>query len=142
MVLFHTFWVQTDFAFFAFEDGLSSILLTSTIFRFTFHNHMTQGVKFYSCPCYSRGVERLCSLVSAILSKGFKHKFLVISLNQLISNHFFSIGVFFHESQDCRGLLFWYHSHSLHRQLNISRASTAESSSLPLGSSWTRTGNL
>ena len=86
MVLFHTFWVQTDFAFFAFEDGLSSILLTSTIFRFTFHNHMTQGVKFYSCPCYSRGVERLCSLVSAILSKGFKHKFLVIPLNQFRNN--------------------------------------------------------
>ena len=63
MVLFHTFWVQTDVTFFAFENGPSSTLLTLTIFWFTFHNHIIQGIKFYTCPCYSRGVERLCWLV-------------------------------------------------------------------------------
>ena len=75
MVWFHTFWVQTEVTFFTFENGPSSTLFTSTIFLFTFQNHMIQGIKFFTCPCYSRRVERLYWLVSAILSQGFKHKF-------------------------------------------------------------------
>ena len=74
MISFYTFWLQTDVTFLAFKNGTSSTLLTSTIFRFTFHNHMIQGIKFCTCPCYSRGVVRLCWSVSAILSQAFKLK--------------------------------------------------------------------
>ena len=53
-----------------------------------------------------------------------------------------------HKSQDCKGrgrgisLTPHYHFHPLHRHLDISRAITAESSPLHIGSNRTRTGNL
>ena len=59
-------------------------------------------------------------------------------------NHFFSIWVFFHECSRITGLL-WkgegipstplYHFHPLHRQLDITWATTAESSPLHIASS-------
>ena len=63
---------------------------------------------------------------------------------------FFSIRIFMtiHESQDCRGkgdgisLTPHYYFHPLHRHLDISRAITAESSPLHIGSSQTQTENL
>ena len=50
MISFYTFWVQTDFTFLAFKNGTSSTLLTSTIFRFTFHNHMIKVSNFVLVP--------------------------------------------------------------------------------------------
>ena len=52
-----------------------------------------------------------------------------------------------HESQDCRGrggipLTPYYHFHSFYRHLDISRVITADSSPLPIGRSWTRTGTF
>ena len=53
-----------------------------------------------------------------------------------------------HEPQDCMGkgkgisLTPHYHFHPFHRHLDISRAITAESSPLHIGSSRTQTGNL
>ena len=64
---------------------------------------------------------------------------------------FFSIWVFFHDHSRIIGrqgkeegisLTPHYHFHPLHRHLDISRAITAESSPLHIGSSRTRTGNL
>ena len=63
---------------------------------------------------------------------------------------FFSIWVFFHEHWRITGLqkgegislIPQYHFHQLHRHLEISRRITAESSSLHIASSRTRTGNL
>ena len=64
---------------------------------------------------------------------------------------FFPIWVFFHEHSRITGpqgkeegiyLTPHYHFHPLHRQLDIRRAITAESSPLPLASSQTRTKNL
>ena len=64
---------------------------------------------------------------------------------------FFSICVFFHNHSRTTGLQGkgegisltpHYHFHPLHRHLDISRAITAESSPLHIGSSRTRTGNL
>ena len=64
---------------------------------------------------------------------------------------FFSIGVFFHNHSRITGLQGkgegiyltpHHHFHPLHRHLDISRAITAESSPLDIGSSRTRTGNL
>ena len=63
---------------------------------------------------------------------------------------FFSIGVFFHDHSRTTGLQGkgegiyvtpHYHFHPLQKHLDISQAITAESSSLHIGSSWTRTGN-
>ena len=63
----------------------------------------------------------------------------------------FSIWLFFHEHSRITGLQGkgkgisltpYYHFHPLHRHLDISRAITAESSPLHIGSSRTRTGNL
>ena len=59
MIWPQTFCVETDVTFFEFENGPSSTLLTSTIVRFIFHNHMIQGIMFYTFPCYSRGVQKL-----------------------------------------------------------------------------------
>ena len=64
---------------------------------------------------------------------------------------FFSIWVFFHEHSRFTGqqgkgegiyLTPLYHFHPLHRDLDISRAMTAESSPLHIAGSRTRTGNL
>ena len=64
---------------------------------------------------------------------------------------FFSIWVFFHEHSRITGLQGkgegisltpHYHFHLLHRHLDISRAITAESSPLHIGTSRTRTGKL
>ena len=64
---------------------------------------------------------------------------------------FFSIGVFFHEHSRSTGqqgkgegiyLTPLYHFHPLHRNLDISRAITAESSPLHIAGSRTRTGNV
>ena len=63
----------------------------------------------------------------------------------------FSIWVFFHNNSQIKGLQGkgeaicltpHYHLHPLHRHLEISRAITANSSPLHIGSSRTRTGNL
>ena len=63
---------------------------------------------------------------------------------------FFSIWVFFHEHSQITGLQRkgegisltpQYHFHPLHRHLDISRAISAESSPLHIGSSRTQTGN-
>ena len=71
--------------------------------------------------------------------------------SEIISNHFFSIGFFFHDHSWITGLQGkgegisltpHYHFHQLHRHLDTSWAITAESSPLHLGSSWTQTGNL
>ena len=78
----------------------------------------------------------------------------ILSIRALIRQFFFfffSIWVFFHEHSRITGLQGkgegisltpHYHFHPLHRQLNISRAITAESSPLHIASSRTRTGNL
>ena len=66
---------------------------------------------------------------------------------------FFFMWVFFHSHSRITGLQGkgkeegisltpYYHFHSLHRHLDISRAITAEGSPLRIGSSWTRTGNI
>ena len=64
---------------------------------------------------------------------------------------FFFIWVFFHDYSRTTGLQGrgesisltpHYHIHPLHRHLDISRLITADSSSLHIGSSRTRTGNL
>ena len=64
---------------------------------------------------------------------------------------FFSIWFFFHEHSRFRGqqgkgegiyLTPLYHFPPLHRHLDISRATTAESSRLHIAGGWTRTGNL
>ena len=66
-------------------------------------------------------------------------------------NFFFSIWVFFHKHSRITGLQGkgegisltpHYHFHPLHRQLDISRAITAESSPRHIASSRTRIGNL
>ena len=66
-------------------------------------------------------------------------------------NNFFSSWVFFHNHSRTTALQGkgegisltpHYHFHPLHRHLDISRAITAESSPLHIGSSRTRTGNL
>ena len=59
MVWFHTFWVQTDVKYFAFQNGPSSTLFTSAIFWFTFHNHMNKVSSFILVPAI-REVLRDC----------------------------------------------------------------------------------
>ena len=79
---------------------------------------------------------------------------------QLQYTYFFSMWVFFHEHSritglqrkrgrgggggGCGGIFLTphYHFHPVHRQLDISRTITAESSPLHIASSRTRTGNL
>ena len=67
------------------------------------------------------------------------------------AHFFFSIGVFFHEHSRITGLQGkgegisltpHYHFHPLHRHLDISRAITADSAPLHIGSCRTRTGIL
>ena len=76
----------------------------------------------------------------------------LLVLNLLVlSSHFFSIWVFFHEHSRITGLQEkgegisltpHYPFHPLHKHLDISRAIAAESSPLHIGSSRTRMGNL
>ena len=70
---------------------------------------------------------------------------------KIFKNTFFSVWVFFHDHSRITGLqgkeegislTLHYHFHPLHRYLHISRAITAESSPLHIGSSQTQTGNL
>ena len=76
-----------------------------------------------------------------------------ISFNNFLHPYqpFFSIWVFFHEHSGITGLQGkgefisltpHYHFHPLHGHLDMSRAITAESSPLHVGSDRTRTGNL
>ena len=69
----------------------------------------------------------------------------------ILIDFFFSNWVFFHDHYRITGLqrkgegislTLHYHFHPLHRHLDISRAITAESSPLHIGTSRTRTGNL
>ena len=98
---------------------------------------------------------------AAIFSdEGVQMKRLILSFERLHENErlkclkqrdiFFSIWVFFYEHSRITGLQRkgedisltpHYHSHPLHRQLDIARAITAESSPLHIVSSRTRTGN-
>ena len=89
----------------------------------------------------------------------FNNFYLGIKINTLLfipyindlHKSFFSIWVFFHNHSRTTGLqgkeesiplTLHYHFHTLHRHLDITRAITAETSPLHIGSNWTRTGNL
>ena len=89
----------------------------------------------------------------------FNNLYLGIKINTLlfipyindIRKFFFSIWVFFHNHSRTTGLqgkeesislTLHYHFHTLHRHLDITRAITAETSPLHIGSNRTRTGNL
>ena len=74
-----------------------------------------------------------------------------VSIARFLKTPFFSVWVFFHDHSRITGLqgkeegislTLHYHFHPLHRYLHISRAITAESSPLHIGSSQTQTGNL
>ena len=105
----------------------------------------------------SRNSHRRCPMKKAVLTmlaiftqKRLQHSCFPVNIVKLLI-FFFSIWVFFHDHSQITGqqgkgegisLTPRYHFHSLHRHLDISRAITAESSPLHIGSTRTRPGNL
>ena len=89
---------------------------------------------------------------SLTITKIFENNICYLCRHKILTqkNFFFSIWVFFHNHSQITGLQLKgedisltpnYHFHSLDRHLDISRAITAKSSPLHIGSSWTRTRN-
>ena len=90
---------------------------------------------------------------SLTITKIFENTICYLCRHKILTQKkiFFSIWVFFHNHSQITGLQLKgedisltpnYHFHSLDRHLDISRAITAKSSPLHIGSSWTRTRNL
>ena len=107
-------------------------------------------------PVCRRSVEKLSA--SMVTQEILGNSLILLKISQYSQQNlnffflfFFSIWVFFHEHSRITGLQGkgegisltpHYHFHSFHRQLDITRAITAESSPLHIASSRTRTGNL
>ena len=102
-------------------------------------------VSFDSATFFGRFVSTILSLWKKLTRKSLKSFIL-----ETKKKYFFSIWVFSHDHSRITGLQGkgkgisltpHYHFHPLHRHLDISRAITAESSPLHIGSSRARTSN-